>query len=292
MAAALARHSLHPVSRALVAAQRDRAADRAGAATSPSWHADDVLETAGMGLTGDVQCVTGSLDRRGGTLRLGSPRHCGVNSADASAGQGDRNILQVMLADTGGWLATFELAERVRPQAAAAVSALRDAGIRVELLSGDRSGAVQRVAAEVGITYSVGDVTPQGKLEHLQAAQQRGNRVAMVGDGLNDGPSLAGAHVSFAFGRAVPLAQNKADFVVLGDRLDVVACTLLQARRTLRIVRQNLWWAGLYNAVCIPLALTGWLPAWLAGLGMAASSLLVVLNAARLSRGLPMVGDA
>ena len=89
------------------------------------------------------------------------------------------------------------------------------------------------MAAEVGIADAVGDVTPQDKLAHLQAAQQRGHTVAMVGDGLNDGPVLAGAHVSFAFGRAVPLAQNKADFVVLGDRLDAVACTLLQARRTL-----------------------------------------------------------
>lgn len=280
MAAALARHSLHPVSRALVAAQQDRSADSATAAAV--WHADDVVETAGMGLAGTVRGA-GANGQLAGTLRLGSPRHCG---AEAQPGQGAS--LQVMLADAAGWLATFELAERVRPQATATVLALQAAGIRVELLSGDVSGAVQRVAAEVGIQDARGDVTPQGKLRHLQAAQQHGRHVAMVGDGLNDGPSLAGAHVSFAFGRAVPLAQNKADFVVLGDRLDVVAGTLLQARRTLRIVRQNLWWAAGYNTVCIPLALTGWLPAWLAGLGMAASSLLVVLNAARLSRGLPL----
>lgn len=96
-------------------------------------------------------------------------------------------------------------------------------------------------------------------------------------------PVLAGAHVSFAFGQAVPLAQAQSDFVVLGDKLGAVAQTLLRARRTLGIVRQNLGWAALYNAVCVPLAMAGWLPAWLAGLGMAFSSLFVVLNALRLA---------
>ena len=109
----------------------------------------------------------------------------------------------------------------------------------------------------------------------------------MVGDGLNDGPVLAGAHVSFAFGRSIALAQSRSDFVVLGEQLSLGPQTVLLARRTLRVVRQNLWWAAGYNALSIPLAVVGWMPAWLAGLGMAASSLLVVLNAARLSRGLP-----
>ena len=105
----------------------------------------------------------------------------------------------------------------------------------------------------------------------------------MVGDGLNDGPVLAGADVSFAFGQAVPLAQAKADFLVPGGQLCAVAQAVLLARRTLRIVRQNLAWAALYNAVCVPLAVAGLLSAWAAGLGMAVSSLFVVLNALRLA---------
>ena len=106
----------------------------------------------------------------------------------------------------------------------------------------------------------------------------------MVGDGLNDGPVLAGAQVSFAFGKAVPLARSRADFVVLGENIHAIVDTLALARRTMRVVRQNLWWALAYNAACVPLAVAGFLPAWLAGLGMASSSLFVVLNALRLAR--------
>ena len=106
----------------------------------------------------------------------------------------------------------------------------------------------------------------------------------MIGDGLNDGPVLAGAHVSVALGQAVPLTQSNADLVLLGDRLSVVADAVVLSRQTLRVVRQNLLWAAIYNAICVPLAWMGWLPPWLAGLGMALSSLLVVMNALRLSR--------
>jgi Cu2+-exporting ATPase len=111
----------------------------------------------------------------------------------------------------------------------------------------------------------------------------------MVGDGLNDGPVLAGAHVSFAFGNSVAPAQSRSDFVVLGSTLMSVVDATLRARKTMAVVQQNLWWALFYNAACIPLAIAGMLPAWLAGLGMAASSLVVVANALRLTGSISMV---
>jgi P-type Cu2+ transporter len=270
MAAALAQNSLHPVSRALLTASQQ--------GLTVGWSASDVQEVAGAGVRG---CVTGPGNTREETeLRLGSAEFCEIDVAPSE-------YLQTHLSDGQGWLATFELHENLRPDAGATVAALQRNGIAVHLLSGDGVQAAGRVAAQVGITEFRGLCSPQDKLEFLRLAQQRGQRVAVVGDGLNDGPVLAGAHVSFAFGRAAPLAQAQADFVVLGEQIAAIATSFQVSRRTLRVVRQNLWWAAIYNAVCVPLAIVGWLPAWLAGLGMALSSLLVVVNALRLSKIAP-----
>ena len=272
MAAALAQHSLHPVSRALAAAGPQ--AGPVDGLPSNAWTAQAVEESAGQGLSG---CLVNRA--RPGVVvpaRLGSARFCGVALPETDQ-------LHACLSDAQGWVATFALREDLRPDAQAAVAALMAHGVQVHLLSGDRPDAVARVARQIGISQARGGCTPHDKLALLQELQAQGRKVAMVGDGLNDGPVLAGAHVSFAFGQAVPLAQAQSDFVVLGDRLGTVAQTFLRARRTLTVVHQNLWWAAGYNAVCVPLAVVGWLPAWLAGLGMALSSLLVVLNAMRLS---------
>jgi Cu2+-exporting ATPase len=188
------------------------------------------------------------------------------------------------LVDAQGWVATFAIDESVRPDAAATVARLQSMGVQTWLLSGDRQPAAWRVARAVGISQVVAGASPEQKLAELQALQAQGHRVAMVGDGLNDGPVLARANASMALGHALPLAQSQSDLVLQGGRLADVADTLVLARATMRTVRQNLVWAGLYNAVCVPLALVGWMPPWLAGLGMAASSLFVIANALRLSR--------
>jgi len=264
LAAALARHSLHPASRAIVAAAGDA-----------GWNASGVQETAGGGVSGEV---SGEGELRPRKLKLGSAAFCGVPAAHRGAGG------QVYLANQEGWLASFDLDEALRPDALPAVGALRRLKLRLQLLSGDQTRAVRRLARRAGIEWSWGNQSPEDKLEHVRQLQKSGHRVAMVGDGVNDGPVLARADVSIAMGDAVPLAQAQADFVVLGGQLTAVASLLLQARRTHIIVRQNLAWAAAYNAICVPLAAMGWMPPWLAGLGMAASSLLVVLNSARLAR--------
>ena len=271
MAAALAHYSLHPVSKALVAAVKQGRAN--------PWHADLVKEVAGSGVSGKVW-QGGSSDSASDVL-LGSAEFCGVSVSKAEI---LTETLRTFLRDEQGWLATFEFHEDLRSDALSTVAALQKDGVEVFLVSGDSAQAVARVAAQVGITAFQGGCTPQDKLAFLQDAQKRGKKVAVVGDGLNDGPLLAGAHVSFAFGRAVPLAQAQSDFVVLGEQLGLVVKTMGLAKQTMCVVKQNLWWAAGYNALCVPLAVMGLLPAWLAGLGMALSSLFVVLNALRLAK--------
>lgn len=267
LAAALAAQSLHPASRALVRAWYEQHR------MAPDWTLLRLAERAGEGLEGALGRGAGAPERH---LRLGSAAYCGVAPLQVEAAQ-------VHLCDDEGWVASFVLAEDLREDAAAAVSALHAQGQSVRLLSGDSGAAAREVAQRAGIAQALGGCTPEDKLRRLKDLQAEGRAVAMVGDGLNDGPVLAHAHASFAFGRAVPLARANADFVVLGDSLGVIPGAIAQARQTLRVVRQNLWWAAGYNAVCVPLAIAGWLPPWLAGLGMAASSLMVVLNAARLA---------
>ena len=270
LASCLALHSLHPVSRALVAAAVDTS-------LSGGFEVSTVKELAGQGLEG--QLAGANVAGLSGKLRLGSARFCQVEASPSGA-------MQVWLADDTGWIARFELDETVRHDAVQAVASLQEKGFELYMFSGDTDATAQHVACRLGIDASRahGDCTPQTKLVLLQALQQRGRKVLMVGDGLNDGPVLAAANVSVAVGLAVPLAQAQADFVMPGAQLLMLPAMVDHARHTMRIVRQNLWWAAIYNATCVPPALAGWLPAWLAGLGMAFSSLVVLANAARLAQ--------
>ena len=268
-AISLAVHSLHPVSKALVAASGSVA----------PMAASKVTEQPGQGVKGWLDGINSGPD---GWLRLGSESYCGAVAISAAIDTNEPG-LQVHLANSNGWIATFTFDETLRPEAVQAVQALQARGLKIHILSGDTPAAVRRIANRLQIADAQGACLPADKLSLMQALQAQGRKVWMVGDGLNDGPTLAAAHVSAAVGAAVPLAQAKSDFVLPGAQLLMLPAMLDQAKNTLRIVKQNLAWAAVYNACCVPLALSGFLPAWLAGLGMALSSLLVIGNASRLA---------
>ncbi|HMO47898.1 MAG TPA: cation-translocating P-type ATPase [Rubrivivax sp.] len=267
LAASLAAWSRHPLSQALAAA----------AAPAAPWSWTQVEELTGQGLE--------ARDAEGMAWRLGAREWaCAVSEAAAPAASAGEVPAEVWLCAADGGCACFGFDEALREGAAEAMHALRARGYRLSLLSGDSPARAQRLARLLGLDQAIGGATPQRKLDEVAAAQARGERVAMVGDGVNDAPVLARADVSMAMGQGALVARAQADAVLAGNRpLDVVH-TLAVARRAMRIVRQNLVWALTYNAVCVPLAFFGLLPPWAAGLGMATSSVVVILNALRAAR--------
>ena len=256
-AAGLAHWSTHPLSAALVAAAAG------GAPTPLVWH--DVDERPGAGLS--------AVDADGRVWRLGSAAWAGVADDGARGG--------VWLSVEGKSLAHFRFGEELHADASAAVAALRAEGVEVTLLSGDGATRSQALAARVGIDHVVAPASPERKLEVLKTAQQAGLPVAMVGDGINDAPVLAAADVSLAMGHGALVARHSADAVIVSGRPAGIVDMRCTALRATAIIRQNLVWAVVYNLSCIPLAMLGWLPPWAAGLGMAASSVFVVMNAQR-----------
>lgn len=247
------------------------------AAAGPVLAAAQELEyVVGEGVEGTIAGVR---------YRLGSAAFvAGLAGSQEPAG-GDTGATRVWLATQGRWLARFELADGLRPEAREIVRRFHQAGKTVVLLSGDQQEAASAVAAELGIDEALGGQLPQQKLDYVRALQQNGAVVAMVGDGVNDAAVLRGADVSFAMGNGAALAQLNADCVLLGDGLAPLADAADTARRTLAVIRQNLAWATVYNLAAIPAAAFGLLNPWLSGIGMAASSALVVGNALRLRRG-------
>jgi Cu2+-exporting ATPase len=158
---------------------------------------------------------------------------------------------------------------------------LQAGGVHVTLLSGDRATRALALAARLGIDRVQAEATPEAKLAALTRLQAEDGPVVMVGDGVNDAPVLARADASLAMGQGALVARAQADAVVSSSRLSDLVRARERARRAVAIVRQNLVLSAAYNATCIPLALVGWLPPWAAGLGMALSSLVVILNAQR-----------
>ncbi|NIP73016.1 MAG: cadmium-translocating P-type ATPase [Gammaproteobacteria bacterium] len=263
IAAALERGSEHPVAKALIEA--------AGVAAT----AGELRAVAGQGMEGIVG---------GRRYRIGRPSFVGgLAGAPNDSEPARAGSTPVALGDETGPLALFLLADRLRAGARATIEGLHGLGIEVHLLSGDQPGVVEAVARDLGVDEARGGLLPQDKLARIKALQGRGAVVAMVGDGVNDAPVLAGAQVSLAMGGGTQLAHASADMVLLSEHLPRLVDGVRVARHTLRVIRQNLTWAIAYNLVALPLAAAGMVAPWMAAIGMSASSLIVVLNAVRLS---------
>jgi Cu2+-exporting ATPase len=236
---------------------------------------EDLVYTAGDGIEARVNGVNYRLGRAGFVSRLtGWPI---VPNADHS-------VTSIYLGSSQGLLARFDIADALRSDAADVVRQFRAMGKHVILLSGDQQTVCDHIASHLGIPLALGGCRPQQKLEFVQKLQAYGGVVAMVGDGINDAAVLKAADVSFAMGTGAALAQTHADAVLLSGQISSVADAASAAMQTMRVIRQNLAWATVYNVIAIPAAALGLLNPWLSGIGMSVSSAVVILNALRLRR--------
>ncbi len=264
IAAALEQGSEHPVAKAL------------RRASTGSLTAAEVRSTPGEGIEGTVE---------GRRYRIGTPEYvCAMGSGPVPKEALEQGATQVVLGDEQGPVAVFVLADRLRVGAVDTVRALRKLGLQVALLSGDAPRAVADIARTLGIEEAHARLKPQDKLDYISRLQSGGAVVAMVGDGVNDAPVLARAQVSLAMGSGTQLAQATADMVLLSEHLPHLAQAAAEARRTMGIIHENFAWAVLYNVIAVPAAAAGLVAPWMAAIGMSTSSLLVVLNALRLTR--------
>ena len=280
VAAALETGSAHPIARAISAAAEAHGAGAAGAIA--------LQELAGQGMEGMVNGVRyrlGTAAYVAGIAGSPVPRSGLAGTAGAAGATDSSPMTTVWLGMQGRWLGRFRISDALRADARRTVEFFQRLGKEVVLLSGDQQSLAESVAGQLGITQAIGDCLPDEKLAYVQALQARGGVVAMVGDGINDAAVLRAADVSFAMGSGATLAQVHADCVLLDARLPLLTETARSADKTMRVIRQNLAWATLYNIVAIPAAAFGVLNPWLSGVGMAASSAIVVLNALRLRRG-------
>ncbi|MFQ6155800.1 heavy metal translocating P-type ATPase [Micrococcus luteus] len=282
LAGAVESASEHPLARAVTAAAR-RAHDGAALPAVVGFRS-----APGGGVEGTVEgrrVLVGRTDWVAG--QLGS-----APDAEAAASFAEREeagATAVWVAVDGALAGIVALRDTVKPGSAAGIGRLRALGLRPVLVTGDNAAVAARVAGEVGIAAEdvQAGVRPEGKVQAVRRLQSGGARVAMAGDGVNDAPALAQADLGIAMGSGTDVAREAADLTVMGDDLNQVAAAIALSRRTLAIIKQNLFWAFFYNAVGIPVAAFGLLNPMIAGAAMAASSVLVVANSLRLTRFTP-----
>ncbi|CAL76269.1 nitrogen fixation protein fixI; calcium ATPase, transmembrane domain [Bradyrhizobium sp. ORS 278] len=259
VAGQLALSSHHPVAAAVAQAAKSR---------SPLMGA---VEEPGQGVRAVVDGVE---------LRLGRPSFCDAEALVAQSASVDPEASVVAFC-RGDQKYLFSVRQGLRPDAAKIVAGLQRRGIKVEILSGDREAAVAAAAKALGISEWRAGVTPADKIARVEELKRANVKVMMVGDGMNDAPSLAAAHVSMSPISAAHLSQATADLVFLGRPLAPVLAAIDYARKALHLMRQNLWLAVLYNLFAVPLAISGVVTPLIAAAAMSGSSILVMLNALR-----------
>jgi Cu2+-exporting ATPase len=259
LAAGLAAYSRHPLSRAICAV-----------ASGPFPLFDDIVEIPGSGL---------EARRADGLYRLGHRRFaCG------DARMSDETGLEVVLSRDGAEVACIRFEDALRQDAAATIWQLERVGMAVGVVSGDRIGPVQALAGELGITRWKAEISPKGKADHCASLAGEGAKVVMVGDGINDAPALAAAHVSMAPATAADIGRQAADFVFMHESLYSVPLAIDVSRRAGWLIRQNFALAIGYNLIAVPIALAGYATPLIAAVAMSTSSIIVVVNALRLNR--------
>jgi Cu2+-exporting ATPase len=272
IAAALESMSEHPIAKAFARAQQSDAAEPL---------AKNVRVVPGLGIEGMIDAKRYRL----GTLEFVNALHGASEPSERTS-----SYAAVTLGDDHQLLAQFTFSDAIRADSAATVSTLREMGIASEVLSGDTQAVVTEIAQQCGIKTFTARQSPADKLQRIQAAQAEGERIAMVGDGINDAPVLAGADVSIAMGRGAALAVAAADIVLINEHLNALPEAIRIARRTMYIARQNLVWSAAYNFCALPLAAFGLIAPWAAAVGMSISSIAVIMNAMRVRNGNPASG--
>ena len=267
LAAAVEQHATHPLARAIVQAAQTRGLDL------PETH--DAKTDAGAGIHAEIKGV--------GSVKVGKPDYCGLQlPAGLDSIWQTASIVAVAVDDRP--LGAFALADTPKADSAAAIARLHAHGIATHIMSGDTQNTVSYIATQLGITQATGGMSPRDKAAAVQVLKAAGKVVAMVGDGINDAPALAAANVSFAMQGGADVAAHTASATLMQHSINQLVDALLISRATLKNIKQNLFFAFIYNVLGIPLAALGYLNPIIAGAAMALSSISVLGNAMRLKR--------